>query len=435
MTPMNPRAEALNKTIESQSKTVMHLLSRKGRSIYFPRSGLLAQGAEAAGCAINATIGTALEEDGSPLRLETIAGHLNLDPEEVFPYAPSSGIPALRERWARRMVEKNPSLEGKSISNPLVCQAITHGLSLIGAMFVDPGDAILHPDLFWGNYRLVFEHARDARLLPYPLLRNGGLDLEGFRDALRTEPPERRRIVILNFPNNPTGYTPTDKEASRLRDILLETAEKGYRLLVVLDDAYFGLVYEDGVYRESLFAELADLHENLLAVKVDGATKEEYAWGFRVGFITYGIRGGGPDLYAALEEKTAGMLRGNISSASRLSQSLILKALNDPGYPAEKDTKFNLMRRRYREVRRILSELPEASRWFTPLPCNSGYFICLNLKNGNAEAVRRRLLDQYDTGIIALGSLLRIAFSSTPTHLLKDLFANIVSACGDLAGS
>ncbi|HDP94869.1 MAG TPA: aminotransferase class I/II-fold pyridoxal phosphate-dependent enzyme [Candidatus Aminicenantes bacterium] len=433
MKEIHPRATELNRTIETHSPTVLHLLSGKGRSIYFPRSGILAQGAEAAGCAINATIGTALEEDGSPLRLQTIAKHLNLKPEEAFPYAPSPGLPALRDRWAQRLLEKNPTLAEKPISRPLVCQAITHGLSLLGALFVDPGDIVLHPDLFWGNYRLVFGHARDARLAPYPLFHENGLDLDGFSKSLQAGPPSQRRTVILNFPNNPTGYTPTREEIPRLREILAETAQKGYRLLVILDDAYYGLVYEDNVYRESLFAELADLHENLLAVKVDGATKEEYAWGFRVGFITYGIRGGNTDLYAALEEKTAGMLRGNISSASRLSQSLILNALNDPGYMRERNSKFFLMRQRYREVRRILATHPEACQWFTPLPCNSGYFICLRLVQANAEAVRRRLLNHYDTGVIALDGMLRIAFSSTPTHRLQELFDNILSACRDLA--
>ncbi|MBN1195784.1 MAG: aminotransferase class I/II-fold pyridoxal phosphate-dependent enzyme, partial [Candidatus Aminicenantes bacterium] len=156
MKEIHPRATELNRTIETHSPTVLHLLSGKGRSIYFPRSGILAQGAEAAGCAINATIGTALEEDGSPLRLNAIAKHLNLKPEEAFPYAPSPGLPALRDRWAERLLEKNPTLGQKPISRPLVCQAITHGLSLLGALFVDPGDILLHPDLFWGNYRLVF---------------------------------------------------------------------------------------------------------------------------------------------------------------------------------------------------------------------------------------------------------------------------------------
>jgi hypothetical protein len=36
--------------------------------------------------------------------------------------------------------------------------------------------------------------------------------------------------------------------------------------------------------------DLCDAHPNILAVKLDGPTKEDYVWGFRVGFLTFGIR-------------------------------------------------------------------------------------------------------------------------------------------------
>ena len=39
---------------------------------------------------------------------------------------------------------------------------------------------------------------------------------------------------------------------------------------------------------ESLFGLLANLHPNLLAVKLDGATKELFVWGLRCGFVTFG---------------------------------------------------------------------------------------------------------------------------------------------------
>ena len=61
------------------------------------------------------------------------------------------------------------------------------------------------------------------------------------------------------------------------------------KVVVLIDDAYFGLVFEPGVYTQSIFTELSDRSPNLLAVKIDGATKEDYVWGFRVGFLTYGI--------------------------------------------------------------------------------------------------------------------------------------------------
>jgi aspartate/methionine/tyrosine aminotransferase len=88
---------------------------------------------------------------------------------------------------------------------------------------------------------------------------------------------------------------------------------------------------------ESLFSKLANCHENLLAIKVDGITKEEYAWGLRVGFITYGIKNGSKELYRALEDKTAGAIRGNISNSSHPAQSLFLNALKSPEHEKEKE--------------------------------------------------------------------------------------------------
>lgn len=106
--------------------------------------------------------------------------------------------------------------------------------------------------------------------------------------------------MILNFPNNPTGYTPGLKEGDEIVAAVKEAAEAGINVVVVTDDAYFGLFFEDSL-KESLFGKLADLHPRVLAVKVDGATKEEFVWGFRVGFITYASES--KDVLNALEQK------------------------------------------------------------------------------------------------------------------------------------
>ena len=54
---MDAQAAALNKTVEAANPAVLAMLSRRGRRIFFPKMGILAQGAEARGKAINATIG------------------------------------------------------------------------------------------------------------------------------------------------------------------------------------------------------------------------------------------------------------------------------------------------------------------------------------------------------------------------------------------
>jgi aspartate/methionine/tyrosine aminotransferase len=427
---MNPQAEELNKVIREKNQVVYELLSERGKNIYFPKKGILGQTADAKGTKINATIGSAIEDDGSPMRLESIASLINLDPSLVFPYAPSFGRPDIRAKWKSMVYEKNPSMSGKPISLPVVTNALTHGSSMAGYMFIDPGDEVISPDLYWGNYNLILTHAYDARIGKFNLFKDGGFDLDAFKTKLN-EGGIGKKILLLNFPNNPSGYSPTVKEAKAIVEIIRESAEKGNKIVVINDDAYFGLVYEENIEEESLFAALCDVHENVLAVKVDGPTKEDYVWGFRVGFITYGVKNGSPEMYSALESKTAGAVRGNISNASNLSQSLLLAAYNSPEYDVQKSAKYKILKARFEAVKDTLAG-KKYGACFEALPYNSGYFMCVKLADGlDGEKIRQHLIQKYSIGIINLNNVIRIAFSSVAVADMKKLFDGIFEACNE----
>jgi aspartate/methionine/tyrosine aminotransferase len=430
MSGLNPQAKELNNIIKTQSMTAYDLLSGKGRAIYFPRKGILAQGMAAKDKEINATIGTAYEDDGKPMVLPSMAGKVGLDSKEVFPYAGSEGLKSIREKWLELMRSKNPGLGTKEISLPVVTCGVTNGLSIIGYMFADEVDKIIVADLYWENYDLVFTNAYGAKLQFFNLFKNGVFDIASFKKAVNAR-FAGKKIILLNFPNNPSGYTPSVETAQRIIEVLKEAAEAGNKLAVILDDSYFGLVFEDNVITESLFAQLSGLHKNLLAIKVDGLTKEEYAWGLRVGFVTYGIKNGSKELYQALEEKTAGAVRGNISNAPHLSQSLFLNASKTETYSQEKQTNKDKIRERYVKVKEIIEAHPEYRECYEALPFNSGYFMCVKIKHADVEKVWQTLLDKYSTGVICYSekSLLRIAFASTPINKLEKLFSNIYAAC------
>jgi aspartate/methionine/tyrosine aminotransferase len=425
---MNPQAEELNAIIRDKNPAVYALLSEKGKEIFFPREGILGQTAEAKGTRINATIGAAIEDDGSPMRLEAIASRISLDPSLVFPYAPSFGRPDIRAKWKQMIMEKNPSLGTQEISLPVVTNALTHGVSLAGYLFLNPGDEVITPDLFWGNYKLILTHAYGASLVPFTLFKNGKFNVKAFKKRL-DEGETGKKALILNFPNNPSGYTPTVEEIQAIVAAVKESAEKGNKLVLIIDDAYFGLVYKEGIATESIFAMLSNLHENVLAVKVDGATKEDYVWGLRVGFLTFGIKNGDSALYTALEAKAAGAIRGNISNASNLSQSLLLAAFNDPEYPKQKNAKYELLKNRYLAVTEALKE-KKYKDFFTPLPFNSGYFMCIQLADElDSETIRQELIHTYSIGVIRLNNLLRIAFSAVAASNIKPLFEAIYQVC------
>ena len=209
----------------------------------------------------------------------------------------------------------------------------------------------------------------------------------------------------------------------------------GKKIVVVLDDAYFGLVYEKGVHEESLFAEFADLHANVLAVKLDGTTKEDYVWGMRVGFITFAGKGLSEEQLKAFEAKAAGDVRSSISNSSSIGQHLAIAAFADPNYIRQKREKYAVLKNRYRVIRGLLKTHPEYAETFEPMPFNSGYFMCVKPKGVEAEAVRRHLIEKYSTGTIVLSGLIRLAFSTIPAKKLPQLFANVDAAVRDLRGA
>ena len=50
-----------------------------------------------------------------------------------------------------------PTLGDHLISNPVATNALTHGLGLVGDLFIDPGTALLSSELLWENYNLNWE--------------------------------------------------------------------------------------------------------------------------------------------------------------------------------------------------------------------------------------------------------------------------------------
>jgi len=429
--PLHPLAQAANDALAKDCPVVLDLLSQRGKRFFFPAKGILAQGAEAKQKAktANATVGIATE-NGAPMHLACIHKYYQgLTPSEIYDYAPSYGKPELRAAWAKKQRAETPTLRDHPLSNPVVTNALTHGLGLVGDLFLDPGDQVLSPDLMWENYNLSWETRLGAEFNYFPFFdaRLEGFNVPGFTAALAKH-RGKKLVVSLNFPNNPSGYTPTRAEADAIAAALGAEAEAGTKLVVVVDDAYYGMFYDDSSATESIFGKLVRASDNLLAVKVDGATKEEFVWGLRVGFLTFGVKNGTAAAYKALEDKTAGLVRAYVSNISNPGQSIVLKALNDPEFRAQQAEKVATLRGRAAVVAKECRR-PEYADCWDVYPFNSGYFMCLRLKDADADTVRVRLLDDHGVGTIALGKQeLRVAFSCLTEAQIPNVFSAAAKA-------
>lgn len=427
---INPLAQELNDALKGT--TPGELLSDVGTRLYFPK-GIIAQSAEAKklGKTANGTIGTTVVE-GKPIMLPSIKKYVpDLTSSELVGYAPTAGNPDLRAMWKESIIRKNPLLKDKKFSLPVVVPGLTAGISYLADLFLDETKPLVAADPSWDNYVLIAEARRNAKFVQFKMFKDGKFNIEGLKETMQKQAESGSVRILLNFPQNPSGYSPTSGEAKQLVSIVKEIAEKGAKVMVWCDDAYFGLNYEDNIEKQSLFAYFCDLHENVLAAKIDGPTKEDFAWGFRTGFITFGCKGLSDAQYEALVKKLMAAIRSSVSCAATPSQSLILKAASDGKLEEEKAEFRKILERRYKLVRDFVST--HESKFIKPLPFNSGYFMSFDTMSIDAEKLRQKLLNDRGIGTISIDAkTLRVAFSSLDEEKINIVYQAIYDIADEL---
>lgn len=421
---LNPLAQELNERLEDSVAGA--LLSEEGLRMYFPK-GIIAQSEEAKKGAskANGTIGMTII-DGKPAILPSVQKSVpSLDARSLVAYAPTAGQKEFRTIWQKQIIDKNPLLKTKKISLPVVVPGLTAGISYIADLFIDEKKPLVAPDPSWDNYALITEARRGAELHRFNFFDGKKIDMAALENAVKKEASACSSVrLLLNFPQNPSGYSPTKSEVVEICRIIRETASGGVKLLIICDDAYFGLNYEDDIEEQSLFAHIADIHENVLAVKIDGPTKEDFAWGFRCGFVTFASKNFSDEHCDALVKKLMGVIRSSVSCSATPSQSLLMQSYTDPENEAQKIAFRKILEARYRAVRHFVDS--HKSNAIETLPFNSGYFMSFRLNGIEAETLRKKLLSEKGIGTISIDSrTLRVAFSSIDEDKIESVYTDI----------
>lgn len=402
----------------------MSFFSKLGENIILPQDVLI-QSKETAAIpgAINATIGIATSNKKA-MALPSINKVITeINNSEYLPYSPTPGLPKMRELWKEKILADNPSINKDFLSLPMVTTGITQGIDIAANLFSESGDALLLPNLFWQNYAQIYTIKLGNKIYKYNQFdENNEFNISNFKETLYSI-KEDKISLILNFPNNPTGYTPSDVELNSLVDVISTYAKenKSKQLIIVSDDAYFGLFFEKNHKTPILSAtyKLAE-NENCLIVKLDGITKEFYSWGLRVGFITYYTKN--DELRKILLEKTQGYLRSTTSSPSNLSQQIAVRLLDNKQSLEEKEINDKIIEERYNKLKQAIST-EQLDQLVRVLPFNSGYFFTIKLpSNINAHEFRLKFLNEYKYGVYSMDDEhIRIAFSCLDKELIPEL--------------
>jgi methionine aminotransferase len=206
-----------------------------------------------------------------PRLLDRVHHHLTHGANQ---YAPMPGVPSLREAIA----EKVESLYGRTLSpdhEVTVCDGATEGLFSSIQAIVRTGDEVIVFDPAYDSYEPAVTLAGGVtRHLPLTITTERPdfhIDWQQLADAISV----RTRLIIINFPQNPTGAILTADDLDRLAEIVRDTS-----IYVLSDEVYEHIVF-DGEDHQSVLRH-NELWERSFVVSSFGKTY--HATGWKVGY-------------------------------------------------------------------------------------------------------------------------------------------------------
>ena len=352
---------------------------------------------------INATIGSATENDGTLMVCPSMVEEFNrLSGDELFKYANVRGLTDFVEVWKKDTLETYPSNLVQQADNlstlPVTsCGGLTSGLMISSQLFFDKNDPILVPNARWGNVDNVFFRNRQLKEITYDLLDDDGdLYFSEMIDKLKeVEKTEKKAGIYLNFPNNPSGISPSMSQVKALQKAVSEIS---IPIVIFVDDAYEGYVYEEDVINHSIFPHLIGLNENVLTVKIDGVSKRFCAYGARLGLVTIGF---GEEVSDEKKTQTRELIakaaRTNTSSSPRGIQEVLTILLNEETKKErvknEKARNLRVLKNRYLKIKELAEE--KKNGIFKPAKFNSGFFSFFTIENHQtANEIAKILLNR-----------------------------------------
>jgi LL-diaminopimelate aminotransferase len=197
---------------------------------------------------------------------------------EAALHSPLNPYPAFRGsdrllRAASQFMATRFGLEFAPDREVVVLAGSKEGIAEMLAAVAGPGDVVLAPSLSYPVYvRAPLMHGASVHMVPMDPARGWQLDLSSIPADVLT----RARVLIANYPNNPTGAVTTHADLAELVAFC-----KRHNLLLMHDLAYSELTF-DGHVAPSVF-EVPGARD--VAIEFHSCSKSFNMAGMRVGFV------------------------------------------------------------------------------------------------------------------------------------------------------
>lgn len=355
---------------------------------------------------VNATLGALMDDDGKLAVMPSVAEALRaVDPRRAAAYAPIAGEASFLASVITDLFGTSElARSATAVATPGGTGALHH--AIVNAL--EPGQALLTAEYYWGPYHTLAEHTR-RRVETFRMFgADGRFDAQDFERALTAQlAAQGRALVILNSPcQNPTGYSLDDAEWSEVVRIVRAAAERAPVALLV-DHAYakFG-----GPGAERWVEHVAKLAGEALLFVAWTASKSFAQYGARVGALV-AVH---PD--AETRRRIGNALsyscRGTWSNCNHAGMLAIGSILADPSLRARVDG----------ERAQLVALLGERVSAFNAAASakglrypryEGGFFVSVFAEDPERVAARMRELGVF---VVPIQGAVRVALCSTPAR-------------------
>lgn len=304
-------------------------------------------------------------------------------------YAPTNGIPELREALAKKAYG-DYGLSYDPDSEILITVGGTEAIFLALMSLVNPGDEVLIPNPGFVCYEPSVLLAGGVPV-SVPLFEKN--DYGPSINDVMSLITDKSRVMILNYPNNPTGAVLSYDEVAALAKIAVERD-----LIVISDEVYEKIIYDNA--KHYCLATFPGMRERTLVV--NSFSKAYAMTGLRVGYV-YGPK----ELISSIWL----MHQYTVACVNSLAQYIALAALRGPqdfvrNMVEEFDRRRRLVHKRLNEIEDFSCALPRGAFYVFPsikgFGVSSEEFVGFLVKEAHVAVVPGSAFGSYGEGYIRI---------------------------------
>ncbi len=204
-----------------------------------------------------------------PTPLPAIQGNIEALKKNITTYAPTRGVPELL-KLIEEKVDKANNVRVNWRDNVILCNGGSNAITLAFASIFNPSDELIisSPNFVSYFYCSAFFGVKVVEVERNP-------DLSPNIEKMKAAVTAKTKAILINSPNNPTGYALSKKELEEIVDIVVEND-----LYLISDEVYENYVY-DGLKHVSP-ASLNGMFER--TITLNAMSKLFSATGFRLGY-------------------------------------------------------------------------------------------------------------------------------------------------------